>query len=155
MFGFSQVKLIALGLAIITITGIITAGYFHYTGLVEDNARLRENSTKLELALTQERAAVQAAVAAVGEWKGAMDQLASRVEDLSRVSDAAASESRRLNQLFAEHDFRALAAGKPGLIERRVNDGTRRVFGVLERETAGGSQRSAPAGQAGGKAAGP
>jgi hypothetical protein len=45
---------------------------------------------------------------------------------------AVREEALELEKLFKEHDLEALAAAKPRLIERRVNDATKRVFKDLE-----------------------
>ena len=41
-------------------------------------------------------------------------------------------ENSRLNRLFREHDLTDLASKKPGLIEQRINDATKKVFDDLE-----------------------
>jgi hypothetical protein len=43
-----------------------------------------------------------------------------------------------LRNTFIKHDLSRLAARKPGLIERRINSGTIRVFNKLERASSFG-----------------
>jgi predicted nuclease with TOPRIM domain len=49
-------------------------------------------------------------------------------EDLKTVE----KENNRLNKLFREHDLTDLAKRKPGLIEKRINDATEKVFDDIE-----------------------
>ena len=41
-----------------------------------------------------------------------------------------------LRQLLTEHDLTRLAAEKPGLIERKINDSTSEIFRTIESDTA-------------------
>ena len=40
-----------------------------------------------------------------------------------------------LEETLRKHDLRFLALKKPNLIEKRINDATRRVFDMIEKET--------------------
>ena len=55
-----------------------------------------------------------------------------RVQEL--VAKNAISEQNReeLIRIFQEHDLTRLAMAKPGLIETRINEGTREAFSRLE-----------------------
>ena len=59
-------------------------------------------------------------------------------EALGRLANASVEirkEQELTIDIFAEHDLKALAERKPGLIERRVNSATERVFNELEEIT--------------------
>lgn len=45
------------------------------------------------------------------------------------------SEMNRYLDIFARHDLSRLAAAKPGLIETRINKGTKDVFDTIENDT--------------------
>ena len=46
------------------------------------------------------------------------------------------AEAQRYLAIFARHDLSRLAAAKPGLIETRINKGTKDVFRTIENDTA-------------------
>ena len=71
-------------------------------------------------------------------------------EAIGRLAAASAEirkEQERTIDIFAEHDLKALAERKPGLIERRVNSATERVFNELEEITDPLSYVSKPGGE--------
>jgi len=64
------------------------------------------------------------------------ESLKRQQENLGKLADASVmirKEQEETIDIFADHDLKALAERKPGLIERRVNKGTKRVFDELER----------------------
>lgn len=65
-------------------------------------------------------------------------QVQTQTREMGRLADEMArarAEQERIIDIFAEHDLNALAAAKPGLIETRVNNGTRNIIEQLERIT--------------------
>ena len=79
-----------------------------------------------------QKQATEAAVEAVAAWKESADELNRRIDEMAKVQLEATAQTRKLNDLFAKHDLQALAAAKPGLVERRVNAGTAAVLRMLE-----------------------
>ncbi len=69
------------------------------------------------------------------------------IQELAESSVQIRQEQERTIDIFAEHDLKALAEAKPGLIERRVNGATERVFNELEEITDPLSYRSKPGGE--------
>lgn len=57
------------------------------------------------------------------------------IDKLAEASVEIRQEQQETIDIFAEHDLKALAERKPGLIEIRVNRATDRVFDELERIT--------------------
>lgn len=125
-------KLIIAGIAALAVVTIIGLGYRHYTGLIDSVATLTANNAQLETAVGQQKQTIAAQQDAIGEWQQSQDELLSRVDELQAVAEEAAKETRRLNDIFARHDLTELARRKPGLIERRINSGTRAAGRMLE-----------------------
>ena len=50
-----------------------------------------------------------------------------RIAELSESNDEARQEAMELRNTFARHDLNSLAIPKPGLIEKAVNRGTKKV----------------------------
>lgn len=63
------------------------------------------------------------------------EQVQTQTREMGRLADEMArarADQERIVDIFAEHDLNALAAAKPGLIETRVNNGTRTILQQLE-----------------------
>ena len=69
------------------------------------------------------------------------------IQQLAESSVQIRQEQERTIDIFADHDLKALAERKPGLIERRVNAATEAVFNELEEITNPLSYRSKPGGE--------
>ena len=54
---------------------------------------------------------------------------------LGRSLEQAVESKNELQRLYQEHDFTRLAAAKPGLIERRINDATQKLFDDLTEQS--------------------
>lgn len=112
------------------------AGYAYHTTVVsqkeaviarlESNAvTLKENAMRLETAFESEKAArerseqnLQAQLKAVGE--------------LTEKANAMQAEMDDYLSIFKRHNLTKLARAKPGLIEPRINNGTKEVFRAIE-----------------------
>lgn len=115
------------------------AGYAYHTTVVsqkdatiarlEANAvTLKENATRLEQAFESEKAArerseqnLQAQLKAVGE--------------LTEKNTAMQAEMDDYLSIFKRHNLTKLARAKPGLIEPRINNGTKKVFRAIEEDS--------------------
>jgi hypothetical protein len=128
---FGTAKLWAGGAVLVAVGLSVFLGYRHYTGMVEDLADLRERKVELEGAVAQRDQAIQTYAAAVVKWQEANDTLRKRAEAAGKIAQWAQGETRRLNELLAEHDLAALARAKPGLLESRLNSGSARALRLL------------------------
>jgi len=90
-----------------------------------------------KLAEANQQVAVQTAKAASAEanLKFMQESLARQQKNLSKLADASVvirKEQEKTIDIFADHDLKALAERKPGLIESRVNKATQRINDELE-----------------------
>lgn len=115
-----------------------SAAYFKYSQdkLAEANQIVaaqtaRANSAEANLEFMQE---------SVRKQQNAITELAKSSVQIRKDQEATID-------IFAEHDLKALAERKPGLIERRVNTATERVFNELEEITDPLSYVSKPGGE--------
>lgn len=58
------------------------------------------------------------------------------VGELQEALERSEEKRSELIKIFRKHDLTRLATSKPGLIERRINDGTEKAFADLESITA-------------------
>jgi len=116
------------------------AGYMYHTTVVsqkdaiiarlEGNAViLKENAAKLEAAFESEAAARQRSE------ENLKVQLQA-VNDLTEKNTTMQAEMDDYLSIFKRHDLTRLARAKPGLIEPRINKGTKEVFRAIENDSA-------------------
>lgn len=136
---------IAIGVAV---TAAVALSYRHYSGLVESNAQLTGQVATLKEDVSREKARADAFEKSIDRW----DSAAKALEGLTTAQREAGAYSRELKDVLSKHDLGALAKRKPGLIERRVNDGSDRALRLLEQSTqataADGGQAATAAGAA-------
>ena len=96
--------------------------------LEKNNVVLKENSMRLETALETETASREQAennlkvqLEAVGKLTEANNEMQAEMEDYLSI--------------FKRHDLTRLARAKPGLIEPRINNGTKKVFEQIEKDS--------------------
>ena len=115
------------------------AGYMYHTTVVsqkdaiiarlEGNAIiLKENAAKLELAFEREEVARQRA-------EENLETQLQAVSELSERANAMQAEMDDYVSIFKRHDLTRLARAKPGLIEPRINKGTKEVFRAIEQDS--------------------
>ena len=127
---FAMLKMLPI---IILLAG---AGYAYHTTVVsqkeaviarlEANAvTLKENAMRLETAFEREQAARERSE------QNLQSQLKA-VGDLTEKNNAMQQEMDGYLSIFKRHDMTRLARAKPGLIEPRINKGTKAVFRSIE-----------------------
>lgn len=121
-------------------TGIGLAGYWYVTNLQESVSDLVVKNSVLEQALETEKANVQTALNVNMRTQQELNDLSNAVAEMNTIQMKASEELERINDIFSKHNFGDLAQRKPGLIERRVNDGTANSIRLLECAT--GKKRS-------------
>lgn len=127
-----NLKAIFGGVLVLAVLATVGAGYLHYRGLLAERDVLRADRIRLEAAVGAQEATILAQEEALGEWQRSQRLLATRLEEMARVARDATDETRRLNDLFTQHDLGALAVARPGLVERRIDAGSDDAVRLLE-----------------------
>lgn len=118
-------KLGAFGLAAVFVGMIVFTGYRHYQGLLVEVETL-----KLEnFALIQ---AVDGYKARETNLTKQMDGANERTMEAQRSLTDAVKRLDASRELFAKHDFGALLAAKPGVIEKLMGRATKKIFARIE-----------------------
>lgn len=126
MFGLSGLAIkVAIGMGIAMV--LMAAGFGWYFTYSQD-----------KLAEANQLIAIQTVKAASAEanLEFAQESVREQQKNLKKLTDASViirQEQEKTIDIFADHDLKALAERKPGLIQRRVNKGTAAVFAELER----------------------
>ena len=96
--------------------------------LEKNNVVLKENSVRLETALETETAS----------RKQAEKNLKVQLEAVGKLTEANTAMQEEMDDylsIFKRHDLTKLARVKPGLIEPRINNGTKKVFEQIEKDS--------------------
>ena len=120
MFGLERYFLIGI------IVASLVGGAYVYVSwqsseiqtLTKDNVRLTEVAERNASAVRSMKAQVAKQRAENKELEAALNKSEETREEMLRI--------------FRDHDLTNLATQKPGLIEKRINDGTRKAFDDLE-----------------------
>jgi Tfp pilus assembly protein PilE len=93
--------------------------------LYQQNQVLQANNAQLETAVaTQEEA--------IATMQTDFALQTTQLNDLQKKSQEAQKEMNRYLDIFKRHNLTKLAAAKPGLLEPRINNGTKNVFESIE-----------------------
>lgn len=119
-------------LVVVVVLTAMGMGYNHYNNVLHDLATAQQVivTKTLENGELKESRDV---------WKSQAEALSMAMVGMADNSAEVEREVERLRDVQRDHDLEALAEGKPGLIERRINDGTSRVFRMFEEVTGDGS----------------
>ena len=108
--------------------GIIIAmslgGYFLY----QQNESLKIENLAFQVRDQEQTATIKAQQESFARQSQALNSLTSRNAEIE-------GEMNRYLDIFKRHNLNKLAIAKPGLIEKRVNDGTKKVFETIEEDS--------------------
>lgn len=116
-------------LILLMLLGSLGGGaWYYYTDTQERLATLRDNNAKLQMVAETNQETIKKMES---DWLKAQENmlaLQERAKEAEAYQDELASKLRR-------HDLTALTLQKPGLIEKRVNNATAKIFDQLEIDT--------------------
>ena len=112
--------------------------WYYYTDTQERLATLRDNNAKLQMVAETNQATIENLQADYKLAQENMEKLAERAREAEVYQDELAAKLRR-------HDLTRLTLQKPGLIEKRVNNATDKIFSQLEVDS--GAEPVVPADQ--------
>lgn len=104
------------------------AGYFYYTTTQNQLIELRDLNKAYELKVKTQDEAINTMQESYKAQSEALTALTEKNREI-------AQEMNRYLDIFRRHDLSKLAAAKPGLIEKRVNEATKDVFDSLENDS--------------------
>jgi len=117
-------------LAVVGIVGVVLFGaWYEYRDMQQRIATLRENNAKLEMVAKANAEALEEVTAFANQME------ASNLELQANLQKAEAYKDDLLSK-FQKHNLTKLSLRKPGLIEGRINDATKKVFDDIESLTA-------------------
>ena len=96
--------------------------------LYSENQTLTFNNMQLEVAIQQQEDAIES-IREAYEKQG--DSLNGMINKNAQIE----AERNRYMDIFKRHDLNKLAIAKPGLLESKVNKGTKNVFDTIEKDS--------------------
>jgi hypothetical protein len=104
---------------------VVAGGYFYYTTTQTTISELKENNVILRIASEDNQKAMED-----------MQEDYQKTQVLSAELEVELQESEKrrneLGDLLQRHNLTRLTLKKPGLIENRINDGTKKTFNDIE-----------------------
>ena len=123
-----------LSLIFLVIMGVMAGVfYLYYKDSQKRLAILTENAAKAELAVEIQKAAITS-------MKDSFEKQAVLVTNLQGKLSEAEDGYKKLSSKLRRHDLEELSRAKPGLMEKKINNGTKRL--ILELEAISGETRS-------------
>ena len=109
--------------------GVFYGGYSYYKDTQARISQLTANNATL-------KAANKTNEATINELRENVELQAALTQDLQKNLQRAEKYQDKLISQLRKHDLTKLSLKKPGLIETRINDGTKKLFDSIESDTA-------------------
>tara|TARA_R100000315_G_C5162250_1_gene93358 strand:+ start:273 stop:644 length:372 start_codon:yes stop_codon:yes gene_type:complete len=116
---------------IIAVVGsmVATVGLLYYRDTQKRISTLQQNNAKLEVAIQSKETALNEMTANFEKQTRLNKELSGKLEDAEKDQDD-------LRSKLQKHDLTRLSIGKPGMMEKRINDDTKKLFSDFESITA-------------------
>ena len=116
---------------IIAVVGsmVATVGLLYYRDTQKRISTLQQNNAKLEFAVQSKEAALNEMTDNFEKQARLNKELSGKLEDAEKYQDD-------LRSKLQKHDLTRLSIGKPGMMEKRINDDTKKLFSDFESITA-------------------
>lgn len=110
---------------LLLLSGIGSGAYYYYTDTQKTIAQLQQNNALLEVASQTNQETMTRLQEDFAAAQENMIALQERAKEAEQYQDELINKLRR-------HDLTALTMKKPGLVEKRVNNATAKIFEQLE-----------------------
>lgn len=112
---------IAGGVFILTVASV---AIWHYNAVTSELAAEKVKNTTLSNAVVLQTQTINAAKADIVKWQVAQKQLTDTIAALNKANQEAQLYTRRLSEIYAQHNLEDLSRHDPSAIETRINRGT-------------------------------
>ena len=108
--------------------GVVYAGYYYYKDTQSRIQTLTENNAKLETAKAIQDQTIETLIADREKFDKLNKELQVRLDKANDYKNTLIDKLRK-------HDLSKLSLKKPGLVEKKINNGTKKLFRSLENLT--------------------
>tara|TARA_B100000700_G_scaffold215340_1_gene236658 strand:+ start:165 stop:566 length:402 start_codon:yes stop_codon:yes gene_type:complete len=123
-----MLKIYMLIVVIGLVGGVVYGGYYYYKDTQSRIQTLTENNSKLEIATQQQEKTINTLVEDRKKFEELNNELQTKLDNANQYKD-------KLIDKLRKHDLAKLSMKKPGLVEKRINNGTKKLFRSLENLT--------------------
>ena len=124
-----MLKIYMLIFVLAIIGGVGYGAYAYYQDTQQRIATLQQNNAKLETVAKQNETTINSLQESQEKFANLNKELQDKLNEAERYGD-------ELRKKLHKHDLTRLSIKKPGLIEKRINDGTKKLFDNIESITA-------------------
>ena len=116
-------------LTAVTVAGTILFGGYKFVTNMQDTIEQQANT------IAQQQTALATTNETLNKFKQSLERQSALNAELDKALKEAEVYVNSIRSKLIRHDLETLAEQKPGLIEKRINDGTKKVFDDLKRIT--------------------
>ena len=120
-----MLKIYMLIVVVGLVGGVVYAGYYYYKDTQSIIQTLTENNAKLETAKAIQDKTIETLVADREKFDKLNKELQVRLDKANDYKNTLIDKLRK-------HDLSKLSLKKPGLVEKKINNGTKKLFRSLE-----------------------
>ena len=118
------------------LVALVGAAFWHYTIVKNERDSALAQAGALKVANQVQHATIDAQSSRLLDFKESEQKMQETLEALAQSQQDAAQYQKELNDVL-NRDLDRISAGKPSMLERRINRGTARVLGMFECATGG------------------
>ena len=105
--------------------GVVYGGYYYYKDTQSRIQTLTENNSKPEVATQQQEQTINTLIEDREKFEELNKELQVKLDKANQYRDTLIDKLRK-------HDLAKLSLKKPGLVEKKINNGTKKLFRSLE-----------------------
>ena len=120
-----MIKIYGLIIILVVLSGVGYGAVSYYNDTQERIATLRDNNAKLEVANKSKEEALKTIQSNVEKTNKLNKELQGKLQDAEVYQD-------ELRKKLQKHDLTRLSEKKPGLVEKKINEGTQKLFNDFE-----------------------
>ena len=120
-----MLKIYMLIVVVGLVGGVVYAGYYYYKDTQSRIQTLTENNAKLETAKAIQDQTIETLIADREKFDKLNKELQVRLDKANDYKNTLIDKLRK-------HDLSKLSLKKPGLVEKKINNGTKKLFRSLE-----------------------
>ena len=124
-----MIKIYMLIFVLAIIGGVGYGAYAYYQDTQQRIATLQQNNAKLETVAKTNETTINSLQESQEKFANLNLELQGKLDEAERYGD-------ELRKKLHKHNLTRLSIKKPGLIEKRINDGTQKLFDSIESLTA-------------------
>ena len=123
-----MLKIYMLIVVVGLVGGVVYGGYYYYKDTQSRIQTLTENNSKLEVATQAQEQTINTLIEDRERFEELNKELQTKLDKANQYRDTLIDKLRK-------HDLAKLSLKKPGLVEKKINNGTKKLFRSLENLT--------------------